>query len=282
MQNGIDRVPHIAVETARTRVSGAARLLPGLLTAIFCAVFSQPGLAAKGELALPAAGHIDPAPKGEHYRLFVLGDSLATNLADGLMWALRDVQDVQVVKRTRAATRLVRNDVLNWTRSVAKLLGDEEVDIAVIAIGGNDRQDIRVGGRRYARFTEPWRTAYRRRVERFMRAFDKRAAVYWVGLPPVRSRQMSRDYRRLNAYYRDLARKHGIKFIDVFDRFSGASSGYTAYGKGLDGATERLRDGDGVHFTLVGARMLGRLVAEEIRRDLRAARAARSGSPADN
>jgi hypothetical protein len=261
----------------------AARLLPALLAAILCATFSQPGLAAKtGELARAAAGHIGPAPKGKYYRLFVLGDSLATNLADGLIWALRDVRDVEVVKRTRAATGLVRDDVLNWTRSVARLLDDENVDIAVIAIGGNDRQDIRVGGRRYARFTKPWRTAYLRRVERFMRVFDKRTAVYWVGLPRVRSTQMSRDYRRLNAYYRHLARAHGIKFIDIFDRFSSPSGGYTAYGRGLDGGTERLRDGDGIHFTLVGARMLGRAVAEEIRRDLRAARAARSGSPAEN
>jgi hypothetical protein len=246
-------------------------------------VFSQPGLAAKTEgLAQASAGHINPAPKGKHYRLFVLGDSFAANLADGLIWALQDVKDVQVVKRTRAATGLVRDDVLNWTQSVAKLLEEEKVDIALVAIGGNDRQDIRVGGKRHARFTAPWRTEYLRRVERFMRTLDKGAAVYWVGLPPVRSRPMSRDYQRLNAYYRELARKHGIKFIDIYDRFRGASGGYTAYGGGLDGATERLRDGDGVHFTLVGARMLGRLVAEEIRRDLHAARAVRSVSPDDN
>jgi hypothetical protein len=93
---------------------------------------------------------------------------------------------------------------------------------------------------------------------------------------------MSRDYQRLNAFYSDLAHAHGIKFIDIYDRLRSASGGYTAYGRGMEGTTARLRDGDGVHFTLEGSRMLGQLVAEEVRRDLRAARAARSASPDDN
>jgi hypothetical protein len=271
------------IQTATTRGSVAASLLSALLAATLCTVLGGPCLAAKTEeLARASAGHIDPFPKGQRYRLYVLGDSLAANLADGLVWALRDVGEVQVVKRTRAATGLVRDDVLDWTRSVAELLNDQNVDIAVVALGGNDRQDIRIGGQRLARFGAPWRAEYRRRVDRFMRTLDRHAAVYWVGLPPVRSRQMTGDYQRLNAFYRDLARAHDIKFIDTFDRFRGASGGYAAYGGGIDGAMERLRDGDGIHFTVEGSRMLGRLVAEEIRRDLRAARAARSASPDDN
>lgn len=284
MQSVADRVPYMTVQSARPRAGAAVGLVSVLLAAILCVVLSRPGLAAKAEkLAQASAGHIDPLPNGRRYRLYVLGDSLAANLADGLVWALRDVRDVQVIKRTRAATGLVRHDVHDWTRSVAELVEDEKVEIAVIAIGGNDRQDIRVGGKRYDRFSASWRKEYRRRVGRFMRALGrKRAAIYWVGLPPVRSRQMTRDYQRLNALYRDLADSHGIRFIDTFGRFRSASGGYTAYGKGLDGATTRLRDGDGIHFTLEGSRMLGGLVADEIRRDLRAARPARSASPDGN
>jgi hypothetical protein len=270
-------VQHMPVDAARTRVTAVAGLLSALLVAILCVVASRPGLAAKAD------GHIEPNPHGTRYRLYVLGDSLAANLADGLVWALRDAKDVQVVKRTRAATGLVRDDVLDWTRSVADLFEDEKVDIAVIAIGGNDRQDIRHGGRRHVRFTAPWRMQYRRRVDQFMRTLaSKNVALYWVSLPPVRFNQMRSDYRRLNAIYRDLAGKHGIKLIDIFDRFRSPSGGYTAYGAGVDGETVRLRDGDGIHFTLEGSRTLGRLVADVIRRDLQVARSAQSASPDDN
>lgn len=284
MRSGNKTTPQLTIGAARGRAGAAAALLPALLAAAFCGTLSQPGLAAKGDGAGRAsAGYIKAVPEGQRYNLYVLGDSLAANLADGLIWALRDIKDVRVVKQTKAATGLVRDDVHNWTRSVADLLDNEKVDIAVIAIGGNDRQDIRTGGKRYQRFTDPWRKEYRRRVARFMRTLEaKDLAIYWVGLPPVRSARMSRDYRRFNAHYGDIARAHGIKFIDIFDRFQSKADGYTAYGKGADGETIRLRDSDGIHFTLVGARRLGHVVAAEIRRDLKAARSARSASSADN
>ena len=284
MQKRIKIASQMAIEAAKAPVSLTAALRRALVAATLCAAFSQPGLAAKTqEPARASAGYIDAVPKDKRYRLYVLGDSLASNLADGLVWALRDVDDVRVIERTKAATGLVRDDIHNWTRSVAELLESERVDIAVIAIGGNDRQDIRAGGKRYERFTRPWRIEYRRRVARFMRTLDDSgSAVYWVGLPPVRSRQMTRDYQRFNAHYGEIARAHGIKFVDIFDRFRSAPSGYTAYGRGIAGKVTRLREGDGIHFTLVGSRRLGQIVAEEIRRDLRSARAAQPASPNSN
>ena len=270
----------MTADPAPTRATAAAILLPAFLAASLCTVHSRPGLAAKPQPAAAAnAGYIDPAPKGRRYRLYVLGDSLAANLADGLIWAMRDTRDVQVIKRTRAATGLVRDDVHDWTQSVAGLVETDKVDIAVVAIGGNDRQDIRIGGTRHRRFTPAWRQEYRQRVAHFMRTLgSKGAAIYWVGLPTVRSGAMSRDYQRLNAIYREIAQAQGIRFIDV----RGKLGGYAAYGGGLAGKTERLRDSDGVHFTFEGSRMLGLLVAGDIRRDLRAARAARSPSPDGN
>lgn len=272
-----ERALHAAANGAGARTTVAAGLLSALLAATLCVVASEPGLAAKTE------SHIDPLPGGGRYRLYVLGDSLAANLGDGLVWALRDVKDVQVIKHTKAGTGFVREDVLDWTQSVADLLHDKKVDIAVIAIGGNDRQDIRHGRKRYLRFTAPWREEYRRRVDRFMRTLASRhVALYWVALPPVRSGQMSRDYKGLNVIYRELAGRHGIKLIDTSGKLGGPSGGYSPYGTGPDGRTVRLRDGDGIHFTLEGSRLLGGLVAEVIHRDLRAARSLLSASPDDN
>jgi hypothetical protein len=284
MRNRIGTTPQMAIDAAKARASPTAALLAVLLVAILGAAFSRPGLAAKSdEPGRAPASSIHAVAESKPYRLYVLGDSLATNLADGLVWALRDTKDVHVVKWTRPATGLVRDDVLDWTRSVTELLKNEKVDIAVIAIGGNDRQDVRVAGKRYERFSGPWRSEYRRRVERFIRAFEsKGVTVYWVGLPPVRSKQMSRDYQSLNALYRDIAGAHGIKFIDIFDRFRSASGDYTAYGKDAAGTIARLRDSDGIHFTSVGSRELGEIVGAQVHRDLQSARAAGSASPDNN
>src|SRR5690606_22026505 len=219
--------------------------------------------------------YIKPLKRKEPYRLYVFGDSFAAELADGLRWALRDRKDVTVIKRTKAATGLVRDDVYDWMAVIREVLDRREPQIVVIAMGGNDRQDMRVAGRRLERFSEPWRAEYLRRVDRLLSMLNESgAAVYWVGLPSVRSSQMTRDYRRFNAYFRQATRRYDMVFLDVEKLFAGEDGGYSAYGKALDGRMQRLRDGDGIHLTVAGSQKLGEFVARRIRADLRAAAAA--------
>lgn len=213
------------------------------------------------------------------YQLYVLGDSFASELGDGLKWALRDGKAVLVHKRTKAATGLIRDDTYDWFKVVRNILTEDKPHIIVIAIGGNDRQDVRVGSKRYERFTKPWRAEYLKRVERLASLLGSSgAAVYWVGLPNVRSQQMTRDYGRFNGYFKDAARKHGITYIDMAKLFAGSNGSYVAYGKALDGQTRRLRDTDGIHLTNVGAQKLGEYVARTIRADMREAGARRSAN----
>lgn len=219
--------------------------------------------------------YIKPLNRNQPYRMYVFGDSFAANLADGLKWALHGRKDVSVVKQTKAATGLVRDDVYDWMEVIRKALSRREPQIVVIAMGGNDRQDMRVNGRRLERFSKPWRAEYLKRIDRLLSLLSKSgAAVYWVGLPAVRSTQMTGDYRRFNAYYREATRRHGMAFIEIDKLFSEEDGSYTAYGKALDGQIRRLRDGDGVHLTMAGSHKLGEFVARRIRTDLRAAAAA--------
>lgn len=219
--------------------------------------------------------YIKPLTREQPYRLYVFGDSFAANLADGLKWALRGRKDVSVVKRTKAATGLVRDDVYDWMDVIRNALNRREPQIVVIAMGGNDRQDMRVKGRRLERFSEPWRTEYRKRVDELLSLLSESdAAVYWVGLPAVRSTQMTRDYRRFNTYFREATHRHGMVFVGIDELFAGENGSYTAYGKALDGRVRRLRDGDGIHMTMAGSQKLGEFVARRIRTDLQAAAAA--------
>lgn len=219
--------------------------------------------------------YIKPLNRNQPYRLYVFGDSFAANLADGLKWALRDRRDVSVIKRTRAATGLVRDDVYDWMEVIRESLGKREPQIIVIAMGGNDRQDMRVSGRRLERFSKRWQAEYLKRIDRLLSLLrESDAAVYWVGLPSVRSAQMTRDYRRFNTYFREATRRHGMVFVGIDKLFAGEDGSYTAYGKALDGRIQRLRDGDGIHMTMAGSQKLGEFVARRIRSDLRAAAAA--------
>ena len=132
----------------------------------------------------------------------VIGDSIATELGRGMQKLFAHDRHVRVIKRTKFSTGLVRTDYFNWNRAAARFLARHRVDKIVVVMGGNDRQSVNVGHRRLERFSRAWRRDYRRRVAHFMRILKRaHAKVYWVGLPQVASREMTRDYRILNSIY---------------------------------------------------------------------------------
>jgi uncharacterized protein len=88
--------------------------------------------------------------------------------------------------------------------------------------------------------------------------------VLWVGLPPVRGTKSTTDMQYLNDLFRSRAEKAGIIYVDVWDGFVDDSGHYTQSGPDVEGQTRRLRAGDGVHFTQVGARKLAHYVEREI------------------
>lgn len=242
--------------------------LVALSALLFCLFAANPPAFA-AEATVQPTSFIAPLPRSRAYRMVVIGDSVGANLADGLRWSLRRKGKIRVKKMTKAGTGFVRTDVYNWPRMIRRLSRRRKADIIVILIGGNDRQDMRVKGRRYERFSDRWHQAYVNRlhnVAELLRASD--AAVYWVGLPNVRSRRMSRDYKVFNRYYRRISKRYGFKYLESRQLFETRSGGYSDYGKDLRGRRVRLRDRDGIHMSSAGSKLLGRYVADEIMNDM--------------
>ncbi len=201
------------------------------------------------------------------YRMVVYGDSLATNVFHGLQGYARRAGFYTVKRRTRGGTGLIRDDQYDWYERTLRFLREDRPDIVVVTFGGNDRQSLSSGRLRLKRFSERWWREYRRRVDRYMAAL-KRATphVYWVGLPVVRSGRMTRDYAKFNRVYRTYAAKHGVVFVDTFDRFQADGGGYTSAGADIDGGRRTLRTSDGIHFNGAGGQVLAQLVVAAIRR----------------
>lgn len=205
--------------------------------------------------AVPAASFARPIT------VAVVGDSIATELGRGMQALFKHSRHVRVIKRTKFSTGLVRTDYFNWDRALRQFLRQHRTDRIVVVMGGNDRQSVNVGHRRLQRFSHAWRRNYEKRVVRFMRILKRaHAKVYWVGLPQVESREMSRDYRVLNAIYRREAKRHGFTYVSVWRAFSNAKGAYTSFGR-VGGRRVRLRKHDGLHFTDTGSRELARHVA---------------------
>jgi hypothetical protein len=193
----------------------------------------------------------------------VVGDSIANELGQGMQALYRRSSRVRVIKKTQFSTGLVRTDYYNWYAVLPAFLRRYRPDVIAVNIGGNDRQNLSVNGRRLERFSQPWLRAYAERVARFMALLKRTGAeVYWVGLPQVRSPRMTRDYRVLNQIYRRAAARHDFTYVSIWNSFANARGGYTAYGRAIDGHHRRLRKEDGIHFTDAGKLRLAADVAD--------------------
>ncbi len=213
--------------------------------------------AARAETALSARSH--------HLTVAVLGDSVAHDLARGMEDLFDNNRRVRVIRQTKFATGLVRTDYYNWNAVANAFMRLHNPDIVVVVIGGNDRQDIRVNGRRYDPLSKGWVHEYEQRVARFMRHFERRhTRVYWVSLPPVRSDKLSRAYRAINRIYAREAKRHGFHYVDVWNKFTTSHGAYSSFGESLEGVRRQLRLNDGEHFTPVGRLVFAAYVAKAI------------------
>jgi hypothetical protein len=186
-------------------------------------------------------------------RLAVIGDSLAQDLWFGIQRQFRKNKDVDIIRLNKSASGLVRDDNYDWNKKLKAFIDKEDFDIAVVVFGGNDRQEIRLRGKRLPRFTEAWTAEYGDRVTKIISLLQTEAdTVFWVGLPVVRSDRMEKDYKKLNKVYREKSEAAGIEFVDIWHLFRDASGAYTSFGPDLRGAKRRLRQDDGLHFTAHG------------------------------
>jgi hypothetical protein len=254
--------------------------LPGILAlALLCLVAASAGGQAQTISGLGQYGrsYLTPFPEGDRYRLYVFGDSLGDGIWAGLYRAFRPDNNVDVVKKSRVSTGFVRVDYFDWNDRIQSIAKSEKFHIAVVMVGANDMQPIRHDRKWYKVDSEGWRDIYGQRIDTFIKRLKKsHAAVYWVGLPVMRSTKHNAAMQVMNEIFREKAFVNGVKFIDTWNGFADQFGRYSAFGPDLSGQVRRLRADDGVHFTIKGYRKLAHFVEREIRRDMRVARSERN------
>jgi hypothetical protein len=250
------------------RLGSRITALLGLVLAIFL-LAAVPARALENISQTTTDGYLPDPPGQAGYRLVVIGDSLGNGVWRGLNEAFRGEQGIRIERRSRVSTGLVRDDYYDWPEELEKILGEESIQIAVVLFGTNDKQAIRADRGNYRTNSPEWQREYRSRVDRIMEQLSGRGiAVYWIGLPIMRSPSFSAHAARVNAVVRESAAEHGIKFVDTWDEFADDEGQYNAYGPDIRGRTRRLRMDDGIHFTGPGDRMLAHTVERVLRADL--------------
>lgn len=224
------------------------------------------------------SSYITPFPQGDTYKVQVVGDSLAEGVVNGLRQALKADGRITVAPQQSSFTRITLNSFRTNLSKLKRDLATSQTHIAVIMLGVQDRRRITAaGGRRHWIGTPEWRTEYARRVDRMMKVVKSAGvAIYWVGLPNMRSKDQDAGAQIINEIIRERAYLNSVKFIDVYSSFANESGGYSAFGPDLAGDVKRLRWRDGIHFTGLGYTKLAHYIAREVRRDLAQAKSERS------
>ncbi len=199
-------------------------------------------------------------------KILVIGDFFAGGLADGLDQLLSDAATIIVVDRTKGLSGFVRNDIIDWPAVLPQMVADEKPDYVVAMLGSNDRQLMIEGGKKLKKRTPEWDAAYTNRVASLGKALGATGVPFsWVGLPPVRFGNMSKDYLVFNEIYSKAAAAAGGQFVDVWDGFSDEERAYSRSGPDVQGQIVLLRRKDGINLTKAGRRRLAFFVEPKIR-----------------
>jgi hypothetical protein len=198
----------------------------------------------------------------------VFGDSLADLVARGLDDLLEENLDIEIVRKTRGDSGLVRTDNYDTAKAIQEFLASpQKITYAVVMIGTNDRQVIREGETGHDPLSERWRELYRERIDAVIRPLvEKRVPVLWVGLPPMKNERLSADFVVFNDIYRERVQKAGGVYVDIWEAFANEENRYSPIGPDVDGEVTRLRSSDGVNFTRAGARKVAHFVDVELKR----------------
>jgi len=253
--------------------AGMATACCAVLALLFAFLAVEPVHAQQGTPPVQRS-YINPFPTGDRYRVLVIGDSLGDGLWTGLYRAFEEDANLEFVKRTKPSGGLLSS---SWDDDLADALKDGNYQIAVVMYGANDDQSMKVGKDWVKVGSDAWRQAYGERVEAVIKKLRAaNLAIYWVGLPVMRSPTQSEDAQAMNEVYREKAFINGAKYIDVWNGFVDEGGRFSAYGPDMTGQNKRLRADDGVLFTMRGNVKLAGYVEKELRRDLAVAKQERN------
>ncbi|HWA18693.1 MAG TPA: SGNH family hydrolase [Devosia sp.] len=231
---------------------------------------AQEAPAPKAEKAPKAAALPPPKPEVEKApgatRLAVFGDSLAVDLAKALDRFYAEDPNIVIINQGVGSSGFVRDDFFDWDKTAKEQVEANSFDIAVMIIGINDRQTLKVDGKNLKPLTDEWVAAYQPRVRAVVDAIHNAGKpLIWIGLPAMSKADFSTAMGQISAIQRLAVFAGGAEFLDIYERFVDDEGKYTSYGPDLNGARVKMRKDDGIHFSAAGADKLAFYLSQSIK-----------------
>ena len=199
-------------------------------------------------------------------RLAVFGDSMAADLGKALERLFAEDPNIVILPQGVGSSGFVREDFFDWNKTIAEQIAANRFDIAVVIIGINDRQNMRVNGKSQKALTPEWTAEYSARVTNFVAQLRNAGKpTIWVGLPPMEAPSYAKAISQISEIQKLAAFSGGAEFLDIYERFLNEEGKYSAFGPDLNGNRVRMRKDDGIHFSAAGADKLAFYLSQTLK-----------------
>lgn len=201
-------------------------------------------------------------------RILATGDSMI-QIVDGFL--ARDVQPqgFRVRSDAHVGTGISKPAQFDWLPHIRSLARSYRPAASVVFLGANEGFPLRWEGKRRDCCTRPWREAYAARAQTMMRSLEQvgRSRVYWLTLPAARPSVWNHIYRNVNLALRTAARREGtgVRLLDMGAVFTPRGRFQQTIVRG--GRRVSVRQADGIHLNVAGARIAAQVVVRRMRRD---------------
>jgi hypothetical protein len=212
---------------------------------------------------------VTPSPTipDEPYSVLIVGDSLAATGIGALLERQLDAHPHIVAHRKgKSASGLARPDFFDWMAEAKRQVELHDPDLVIVAIGGNDGQDLtRLPGRhlgdsdprRVGWKDEAWADAYRERVDAFLqqlRAGGDGRKILWLGLPTMGLTSLEKKLTLIRDVQQNAVEALGDEAI-YLDTISWVSddTGALRTDVVVGGKAQPMRAEDRIHFTMAGS-----------------------------
>ena len=227
---------------------------------------------ALAEGAAEKEGAPDDAQAEGPKKVLLLGDSLAATGFGVLLEKKLDAHPgVQCFRKAKSASGLARPDFFDWMDAAKRQVEFRKPDLVVVIMGGNDGQDLtpRRGGKRVRWKSEEWSAAYRARMDAFLgELVGEGREVVWLGLPKTQTRKFEEKLVLIRSLQKAAVDAlDSAHYIDTTPLLSDEAGELKREVK-VKGKKRRMREDDGIHFTMGGSEYFAGRVFPEVVRSL--------------
>ena len=224
--------------------------------------------------AAPAAEEAEPKIPTPDAPILMIGDSMMRLLGREMEKAFMKADIQPAVAFSSLGSGLVRPSAFNWTAKIDELIATNHPKTVFVALGTNDRQAIEMDGGTIVKYenADLWRTTYSQIIGGVM---DQLIAggvtrVVWMLLPDMKEPVNQEHAKLVNEIVIDqqAANETRKEFVTLYDMSSALSrhpskSRYSQFMISPEGKKLDIRDPDGVHLAVDGAKLIAQSILKK-------------------